>query len=344
MKTLTRLSISAAALAFMAASPALADRLNIYTWTGYIDPALIEKFEAETGINVIVDAYDSNEMLLARLQGGATGYDIVMPSQHYVEIMIREGLLQPVPVTDLPNYANVAEEWRNPPWDPEQAYSTPWHYGSASFSYRADLYPGAGASLEEFFNPAPELHGRLQVLAAPDEVINLASLYLGIPYCTESTDDARRILELLQAQKPAVLLYSSDAMNDRLSTAEVIMAAHWGGYSYQGRINGNEHITYAYPREGVVGWFDSMVVPTGAQNVDAALAFMDFMMEPENIAIQTNYVGYANAITGSEAYFSDDVLNAPEAHHPADVPLVFAQACSADAQRLIDRIWTQLMQ
>jgi len=344
MKTTHRLWTGACALAIASASPALADRLNIYTWTGYIDQAVIEKFEAETGISVIIDAYDSNEMLLARLQGGATGYDIVMPSQHYVEIMIGEGLLQPVPITELPNYANVAEEWRNPSWDHEQAYSAPWHYGSASFSYRADLYSGTGESLEEFFNPAPELQGRLQVLAAPDEVVNMASLYLGIPYCTEDPDDARRILELLEAQKPAVLLYSSDAMNDRLSTAEVIMAAHWGGYSFQGRINGNEHITYAYPREGVVGWFDSMVVPTGAQNVDAALAFMDFMMDPENIAIQTNYVGYANAITGSEAFFSEEVLNAPEANHPADVPLVFAEACSADAQRLIDRVWTQLMQ
>lgn len=114
MTTPLRLSLASAALALVGA-PALADRLNIYTWTGYIDPALIEKFEAETGIGVVIDAYDSNEMLLARLQGGATGYDIVMPSQHYVEIMIREGLLQPVPVTDLPNYANVAEEWRNPP-------------------------------------------------------------------------------------------------------------------------------------------------------------------------------------------------------------------------------------
>ena len=344
MHTRITLSLGVAALAVMAAQPALADRLNVYSWTGYIAPELVEKFEAETGIDVIIDAYDSNEMLLARLQGGATGYDIVMPSQHYLEIMIREGLLQQVPITELPNYANVTEEWRNPPWDPEQAYSAPWHYGSASFSYRADLYDGPGASLEEFFNPAPELHGRLQVLAAPDEVINLASLYLDIPYCTENSDEARQILELLEEQKPAVLLYSSDAMNDRLTSAEVIMAAHWGGYSYRARTTGNENITYAYPREGVVGWFDSMAVPQGAQNVEAALAFMDFMMAPENIAVQTNYVGYANAIVGSEVYFDEELKVAPELHHPDDVPLVFAEACNAEAQRLIDRIWTQLMQ
>lgn len=339
-----KLALTTAVAALALAGPAMADRLNIYTWTAYIDPALIEKFEAETGISVTVDSYDSNEMLLARLQAGATGYDIAMPSQHYVEILIAEGLIQPVPVTELPNYANVREEWRNPAWDPEQAFSAPWHYGSASFAYRADLYSGPGESLAEFFNPAPELSGRLQVLAAPDEIINLASLYLGIPFCTENSDEARQILELLMEQKPHVLMYSSDAMNDRLARGEVIMAGHWNGYSFAGRTAGHPDITYAYPQEGVVGWFDSLVVPVGAQNVDNALAFMNFVMDPENIAINSNFLAYANAIEGSEAFFSDEVLNAPEANHPEGIPIEFGQACNATAQGLIDRVWTQLLQ
>lgn len=334
-----------AALALiMGATPALANPLYLYSWAGYTAPELIEKFEAETGIEVILDTYDSNEMLLARLQAGATGYDIVVPSQHFVEIMIAEGLLQEIDATGLSNYENIEEQWRNNPWDPEQSYTVPWHHGSASFSYRADLYSGPAESLSEFFAPAPEVSGRLQVLGAPDEVYNMANLYLDLPFCSEDPDHARQVLELFEAQKPDVLLYSSEGMSDRLTRGEVIMAAHWSGYALQGRLNGNENITYAYPREGIVGWFDSLVVPVGAQNVDSALEFMNFMLLPENAAIQSNFTGYANAIEGSEAYFADHLIDAPELSVPEGVEVKFGVACGPEAQALIDRVWTQLLQ
>ena len=149
--------------------------LFIYNWTEYTPPALIEKFEAETGIKVSVDTYDSNETLLAKLQAGATGYDLVVPSQNFVPIMVTEGLIQKVAVYDLPNYANYEARWQKPEWDPEHEYTAPWQWGTTSFAY-SDEYSGTGESLSEFFEPSEELRGRLSVFATPDEVVSLANI------------------------------------------------------------------------------------------------------------------------------------------------------------------------
>ncbi len=341
--TMKHLVIASAAAALMASS-ALAQQLHIYNWTDYPAPDLIEKFEAETGIDVVVDTYDSNETLLAKLKAGATGYDIVVPSQHFVKIMIQEGLLQPVDIKGLPNYANIDPRWKNPDWDPTQEYSVPWQWGSASFSYRSDLYGGTGASLREFFEPANEVKGRLQVFASPDEVYNMANLYLGLPFCSEDPQDAKQVLALFETQKPYVLTYSSEAMNDKLATGEVIMANHWNGYSLNGRDEANPNIVYAYPKEGVVGWFDSLAIPVGAQNVEAAMKFMNFVMDPQNIALESNFAAYSNGIVGSTEFMDDALKSAPELNAPADVPVKFGEACSPAAQKLIDRVWTKLLQ
>ncbi len=326
----------------LTASAAFSQELHLYNWTDYTAPELIEKFEAETGIKVVVDTYDSNETLLAKLQTGATGYDVVFPSQHFVEIMVKEDLLQTIDVKGMSNYVNVDPKFQNPPWDPNQEYSVPWHWGSASVQYRSDLYDGKIESLAEFFEPSDQVNGRLQVFKSADEVFTLASLYLDIPFCTEDPQDAKRIFELLDGQKDSVLLYSSESMTDRLANAEVIMASAWNGDTMKGRLDVNENIVYAFPKEGVVGWFDSMVVPKGASNVDAAMKFMNFMMDPENIAINANFARYATAIVGASDYFDPDMVGAPELATPT-VPVVFGEACSAEGQKLIERVWTQLL-
>ena len=332
------------AIAALLGSAAYAKELHIYNWTDYTAPDLIAKFEKETGIDVVIDTYDSNDTLLAKLKAGATGYDLVVPSQHYVKIMIQEGLLQKVDVASMPNYANVDPRWKNPDWDPNQEYSAPWQWGSTSFSFRSDLYSGKGESLKEFFEPSDELKGRLQVFDAPEEIYNMANIYLGLPFCSEDPEDAKKVLALLEGQKPFVLTYSSESMNDKLATGEVIMASHGNGMSLLGRQEGNPNIVYAYPKEGIVGWFDSLVVPVGAQNVEAAKKFMNFVMDPENIAMESNFAAYSNGILGSAEYMDESLKSAPELNAPADVPVKFGEACSPKAQKLISQVWTKLLQ
>ena len=332
---------------FFGTSVFAAGKLNLYNWADYTPDALIEKFEKETGISVTVDTYDSNETLLAKLQagGGSTGYDLAVPSQHFVEIMIKEGLIEKVDgIKDMPNYKYVAEQFQGPSFDPNQDYSTPWQMGSASWAYRADSYSGDGSSMMEFFKPSEEVCGKVAVFKSPEEVVNMAHLALGSNFCSEDPNEMQAVMDLLIEQKKCVAVYSSEGINERLMSGEVIMHAHWDGYSQVGKWEGVDDLTYAYPKEGVVGWFDSLVMPKGAKNVEEAKAFMNFVMHPENMAILSNFAAYANAIPESSKYLSDDMKNATNIQVPDGIPVKFGQACNKESQALIDKVWTKLMQ
>ena len=343
---LFKLIVSASFLLF--STSLFADgKLNLYNWADYTPDDLIKKFEAETGIQVTVDTYDSNETLLAKLQagGGSTGYDLAVPSQHFVEIMIKEGLIEKVDgIKDMSNYKYVAEQFQGPSFDPTQEYSTPWQMGSASWAYRANSYSGNGSSMMEFFKPSDEVCGKVAVFKSPEEVVNMAHLALGSEFCSEDPGEMQAVMDLLLEQKKCVAVYSSEGINERLMSGEVVMHAHWDGYSQVGKWEGVDDLTYAYPKEGVVGWFDSLVVPKGAKNVDEAKAFMNFVMHPENMAILSNFAAYANAIPESSQYLSEDMKNATNIQVPDGIPVKFGQACNKESQALIDKVWTKLMQ
>ena len=208
---------------FFGTSVFAAGKLNLYNWADYTPDALIEKFEKETGISVTVDTYDSNETLLAKLQagGGSTGYDLAVPSQHFVEIMIKEGLIEKVDgIKDMPNYKYVAEQFQGPSFDPNQDYSTPWQMGSASWAYRADSYSGDGSSMMEFFKPSEEVCGKVAVFKSPEEVVNMAHLALGSNFCSEDPNEMQAVMDLLIEQKKCVAVYSSEGINERLMSGE----------------------------------------------------------------------------------------------------------------------------
>jgi spermidine/putrescine transport system substrate-binding protein len=338
------LTLLAAAAAMLTLGSAKADgELFIYNWTEYTPPELVTKFEKETGIKVSVDTYDSNETLLAKLQAGATGYDLVVPSQNFVPILVKEGLIQKVAVHSLTNYKNLEDRWQKPEWDPQQEYSAPWQWGTTSFSYNSENYSGKGKSLKEFFEPSEEVRGRLSAFQTPDEVVSLANIYLGIPFCSEDAKQMKKVQDLLVGQKEYVVTYNSETMSELLANGTAVMTNHWSGFSRLGRLTGAP-IVYAYPKEGVVGWYDSLVVPTSAKNVENAKKFMNFMMDPVNMAMLTENQGYGDAVKGTAAYYSDELKSAPEINPPSDLKVFFAPTCSPKAQSLIDKVWTKVMQ
>lgn len=344
--TLKSLSSMTAALVLVAAAANAEGKLNIYNWTDYTSADVITKFEKETGIKVTLDAYDSNETLLAKMQAGATGYDIIIPTHNFVPILISEGLVQEVDVPSMPNYANVGEKWLKPEWDPEQKYTAPFHMGSTSISYRRDLYGKDLTSLGEYFEPSPEVQGRVSAFKTPEEMVNLAHLYLGQKFCNEDPAEMQKVQDLLLAQKPSVVTYSSEGMNDRLINGDAVLSANWNGYALKGRELAKEQgkeLVYAYPKEGVIGWMDNIMIPKSAENVENAKIFMNFMMDPENMAIQSNFTGYGNAITGSEKFMNAELATAPEINAPADAKMIFSFACNEKAQALIDRVWTAVL-
>lgn len=337
----TKLS-TAILISGLSISAQAAESLNIYAWAESIKPELISKFEKETGINVVVDGYTSNEDLLSKLKSGSANYDLVSPSQHFVDIMIKEGLLENINANTMPAFQNVDTKWRNQWWDKTSEYSIPVTYGSAGYTVNRDLYEGPANSWKEFFEPNEKLKGKVAVFSTPDEVIPAAQLYLGIPFCSEDSSEMKKVLDLLKKQKEYVAVYSSDNIASRVGGGEVVMHSWWDGDSMKARKNDGAPIEYAQPKEGLVGWMDSFVVPKGASNISNAKKFINWITEIDNATEQTNYYGHSPAVKVDLNKSINTQINAPELF--PNVPVIMARSCSPKAQKLVDRVWTSLLE
>lgn len=325
-------------------SSALAQgELHLYNWTGYTSEEMIDKFEAETGIKVVLDTYDSNETLLSKLKSGNTGYDIVVPTHNFVTIFIEEGLLEPINAAEMANYDNIAERWKNPEWDPGNVYTVPWLWGTTSFAVDTEVYGGDINTYEVLFNPPAELQGKIGMHDSWDEVMPMALRYLGYDTCETDPEAFSKSLELLEAQKPHVKLYTSEGILENMIAGETSMNTYWNGATM--RVRGERpSVKYAYPVEGVSGWMDNLAVAKGAPNKEAALTFINWFLQPENAAMQSNFARYGNGVEGAEAFMDEQLQTAPEIVPPDDAIIEFALTCPPEYVSLADRVWTRLKQ
>lgn len=316
-------------------------KLYLYNWTDYTAPDLIKKFEKETGVDVVLDTYDSNETLLAKLKSGGGNYDIVVPSHNFVPILIEEGLLLEINAAQLDGFGHIDEQWRNPPWDNGNRYTVPWQLGSTSFTVDTEIYQGDINTYKVLFEPPPELRGKIGMFNSPDEVVSMALVYLGHPLCNENKTHMKAVRDLLAAQKPHVKVYNSDGIKDRLVSGETPAHMNWNGYSIRAREE-KPSLKYAYPKEGVITWVDNLAVPKGAQNFENAKKFIAFFLRPENAATQTNFAGYDSGNAKAAPYMDEDKKTAPELSAPPGSKLVFSQSCSQAAIALQDKVWTEI--
>jgi spermidine/putrescine transport system substrate-binding protein len=343
MKRIAVVMLCVLALLFSAGTAIAAGELFLYNWSDYTAPDLIKKFEKETGIKVTLDIYDSNETLLAKMKSGGGAYDIIVPTHNFVTILIEEGLIQKVNAAEFKGYENIVDAMKGPPWDPKNEYTIPWNYGSTSFCLNTGAYNPAEESMDTLFNPPAELQGKIGMFDSSEENTNLALVYKGYPQCNEDPAQMQEILDLLLAQKPHVKVYSSEGIHERLVSEDVMMSGCWNGSAMRAR-KANPNIKYMYPKEGILGWADNLAVPTGAKNRENAIKFLEFMLQPENAALQTNFSGYANAIRGSEAFLKEELKGAPELTVPEGIPVHFHPQCSETAIRLLDKVWTKVKQ
>ncbi len=336
---------SLAAFFWLGSAAAQEKELFIYNWSNYLPPDLIKRFEQETGIKVTLDVYDSNETMLAKLQAGATGYDIVVPSGYMVRTMIKEGLAEKIEASKLLNFKNVAKPHDAPPFDPNSEYSAPYMWGTTGITYDSARVPGGNLdhSWKEFFEPRPELKGQVVALNDQVEVWNAAAYYLGVDKCTESTEDGQKILALLEKQKPDLAMYQSSGTIDRMVAGEVIMHHQWNGASHRVRAK-LPTARYLYPKEGISLWGDHFVVPKGAPHVENAKTFINWMMDPKNIAEASNFTGYMNGIAGSDQYLDESLKTDPAVNMPTEYAsrLKPSKDCSKTSRELRDKVWTRL--
>lgn len=337
------LTTSAMALALLANSAAAEGELVLYHWFEYIPAEILEKFTAETGITVTMDTYDSNEAMLASLKAGGIGtYDLAVPTDYMVSIMIGEGLLDTVNEGELANKGNISPEWADPSFDPGRMHSVPYQWGSTSFAVDTDVYTGDINTTDILFNPPAELSGKINMIDSQGEVMALASVHMGIPQCTNDREQLQALNDMLQNAKQHWASFNSDTAKEVLVSGDVTVGMIFDGFSAKAREE-RASITYAFPTQGYLVWMDSIVLLKDAPNRDNAIAFMDFMLEPENIAAVSNFARYGLGVSGAEEYLDPALSTLPEANPPATAGEgVFVIPCDQETQAVYDQIWTNL--
>ncbi len=342
MKIFLKGTATAMALALGATAAAAQEKVVLYHWFEYIPQELLDKFTEETGIEVVMDTFDSNEAMLASLKAGALGtYDLAVPGDYMVTIMAGEGMLDTIADGELENKGNISEQFANPSFDPGRASSIPYQWGSTSFMVNRDVYQGNINTTDILFNPPEELKGKINVLDSQGEVMLIASMHLGIPQCTTDRDQLKALNDLLQGAKENWVSFNSDTAKDVLVSGDAAAGMIWNGFGAKAREEG-ANVEYAYPEQGLVVWMDNVVLLKDAPNRENALTFMDFLLEPENKAAVTNFARYAAGVDGVSEFLDEELKTMPEQNPPEGIETVFVEVCDQETQAVYDTIWTNL--
>lgn len=339
---------------------ASAEEVRVYNWSDYIDESLLKQFEDETGIEVIYDVFDSNEMLETKLLAGGSGYDVVVPSDSFLRRQIQAGVFMPLDPAQLTNAGN---QWdlitqRTAEFDPGNAYSVNYLWGTTGVGINVAkvaeaLGPDAPVdSLALVFDPAnmEKLAGcGVYFLDAPVEIIPAAMNYAGEDPNSREAAAFDKAADVLTAVRPFVRKFHSSEYITALANGDICVAVGWSGDILQARDRAEEagngvEIAYHAFREGSAMWFDQMAVPADAPNPEAAHRFIDFMLVPENIAAVTNYVWYANGNLPSQEFVDPEILSDPAIYpDPATMETLWVfGGWDAKTQRTATRLWTRI--
>lgn len=334
--------------------------VHVYNWFDYIDPAMLEKFTAETGIKVVYDTYDSNEVLETKLLAGNTGFDLVVPSLTFLERQIRAGVFRKVDRSKIPNWTNLDPEILRQVAliDPGNAHAVPYMWGTNGIGYNEGkikaIMPDAPVdSWKLVFDPA--IASRFQdcgiaVLDSPGDIVPLVLIYLGKDANSESEEDLRRAEETLMAVRRYIRMIHSSALTDALANGELCLTVNWNGPVVLARERaaeaGLDHvIKYSIPKEGTVGWFDSLAIPKDAPHAENAHAFINFMQRPDVAAANSNFINYANGNVASYRLIDESVRTDPGVYPPAEVKsrLTVDLSDSEQYSRLLNRSWSRFV-
>ena len=340
MKIHSILLVASAGLLASTASSEAAGKLHIFNWGEYTSPQLIEKFEKAYDVKVTVDEYDSNETMLAKVRAGNSGYDIVVPGDYAVKIMIEEGLLAETKPNGMENFRNVREKFVDVYWDKGRNYTAPWTHGLTTFAVNTDAYKGPMDSISLLFDPPEELKGRIAMLDDMVSIMHAAERYVGVPRCTADRDDLKKVYDALMKAKPYWRTFSVDSIN-KLASGEADVAQTWSGSAVVIRQQ-VPAVKFAFTTEIMEAFSDNVAVLKDAPNPENAKLFQNFVMDRQNAALTSEFAGYANAITGSEAFFSEDLKASPELGVLADDRSEFVPPCPAEVTELYNAIWTEL--
>ena len=342
------------------AGSAMAEEVRVYNWSDYIDEELLTKFEEETGIDLIYDVFDSNEVLETKMLAGGSGYDVVVPTGTFLQRQISAGAFQKLDKAQLPNIENMWDvvSTRTDKYDPGGEYAINYMWGTTGIGINTGKVAevlGDDAPTDSWalvFDPANMeklAECGVHFLDAPAEMIPAALNYIGEDPDSHDPDVIAKVEEVYSGIAPYIQKFHSSEYIEALANGDICVAVGWSGDILQARDRAAEAdngvtVEYIIPKEGAQMWFDQMAIPVDAPNPEAAHTFLNFIMDAENMAAASNYVYYANGNKASQEYLNDDVIGDPAIYPDQETldNLFTTTPYPPRVQRTVTRLWTEI--
>lgn len=334
--------------------------VRVYNWSDYIDQTILEDFTKETGIKVVYDVFDSNEVLETKLLAGSTGYDVVVPTGPFLSRQIGAKVFRKLDKSKLPNISNMWEDIqkRSSIYDPGNEYSINYMWGTTAIGYneakiKERMADAPVNSWDMIFKPEVVSKFKdcgIHILDAADDILPAALNYLGLDPNTKNPDELKKAGELMEKIRPNIQKFHSSEYINALANGDICMAVGYSGDILQAKSRAEEAkngqtINFALPKEGAQMWFDQMAIPADSKRVEEAHIFLNYMMKPEVIAKASNFVQYANGNLASQQHLDEAVKNNPNVYPDAETMkrLFVKTSYDAKTQRTVTRLWTKVV-
>lgn len=333
------------AVSLMPAVTAADNEITVYNWGQYISDGtdgsldVIAAFEEETGIKVNYLTFDSNESMYTKLKTGGTTYDVIIPSDYMISKLIEENMLEPLNFDNIPNYQYIDESFRNQSYDPANAYSVPYTWGTVGLIYNSQHVSAVdAASWNCLWNE--KYSGKILMFDNPRDAFAIAESILGYSLNTENEDELRAAAGLLTEQKSLVQSYVMDQIFDKMQRGEAWAAPYYAG-DFLTMVEENPDLAFSFPEEGFNIFIDAMCIPKGCQNKEGAEAFINFLCRPDICAANLDYLGYSAPESAAKELMDPEVTSSPVAY-PDDETLARTEsfgALSTQATQLMNDLW-----
>lgn len=358
MRKTTQSLLLGAALSFAVSGVATASTVHVYNWSDYVSETALSEFTQRHGIRVVYDVFDSNETLEGKLLAGRSGYDVVVPSDHFMARQVQAGVFQPLDRSLLPNWGNLDEQLMAQVAvnDPGNRYAVPYLWGTNGIGYNVDKVRevlGVEKIDSWAFLFEPEHMAKLSAcgvafLDSADEMLPAVLNYMGLDPNSQQSGDYEAAVAKLDLVRPHVTYFHSSRYVTDLANGEICVAAGFSGDVLQAAERAAEagngvNIAYSIPKEGGNLWFDVLAIPAGAGNVEQAHAFINYLLEPAVIAGISDYVGYANPNKYADELMDEEVRNNPGVYPAQEVldRLFVSRPLPARVVRVKTRAWTR---
>ncbi|WP_085024990.1 polyamine ABC transporter substrate-binding protein [Ensifer aridi] len=361
---MSKLIVATLAAALLAGAATLASAqervVNVYNWSDYIDDSILEDFTKETGIKVVYDVFDSNEILETKLLAGGSGYDVVVPTAYFLQRQIAAGVFQKLDKSKLPNLKNMWDVImdRTAQYDPGNEYALDYMWGTTGIGYNVEkmkeiLGTDEKPNWDVVFNPEIAAKFKdcgIHLLDSPTDIMPSALAYLGLNPDSHEQADLEKAADLLMKVRPNIRKFHSSEYINALANGDICLAVGFSGDIFQARDRAAEAkagvtVDYSIPAQGAQMWFDMLAIPADAPHVAEAHEFINYMMKPEVIAKASNYVFYANGNKASQQFLDKEVLE-DTAIYPTDEvmqKLFTVTPFAAKEQRVLTRLWTKIV-